>query len=257
MQPTTTAPRRQPQDVARNGPNAVLAEEVPAVWMMYFANDEWNADDDADPEWSKERADRWAAEYAKRGYIFAGPDGRQEPEPDTFNGLWGTLQRIHLVNQEVMDADRLASRFSVHGADDKPSEYVLTFGVDAAIVLPECFEPRIDDPDADPDDPSEAKTPRDTALHEPGAGPPNGSDKENAETLDSAWTAAATDRTRQWLANHGWEVECLLPGTEHDGWYRHCWGRVALYLTRRLESTRNEYAPVFHDGGPAHWPGAG
>ena len=257
LQPTTKAQRRRPEDVARIGLNAVIAEEIPAIWVVYFANDEWNPDDDAEPQWAKQKADRWAAEYAERGYIFSGPDGGQKPEPDEFNGLWGTLQRVHLVNDDVIHADRRAGRFSVHGADDKPSEYVLRFGLEAAIVLPECFEPRINDPDADTDDPSEAETPRDSALQEPGAEPRNGRETANHDTLDNAWTAAAADRTKNWLADHGWEVECLLPGTEHDGWYQHCRGRVALYLARRSESTRNEYAPVFHDGGPAHWPGAG
>ena len=200
-------------------------------------------------------ADAWAEDYARKGYVFSGDDTTREPEPDTFNGLWGPQQRVHLVNQAVLEADRAARRFTVSGTDELPTEYVLTLGHDAAIVLPECFAPRIEDPEADPEDPGSAETPRSSGWGRAGAAIGGGSDEENPERLDGLWTAAAADRALQWLADHGWEVECLLTGTEHDGWYRRCWGRVAFYLARKVEPAGDEYAPVFHKGGPAHWPG--
>ena len=255
------APKRTATDVARTGPNAVLAEEIPEAWMTYFAYDEWDPDDDGDPQWSRAEAARWAARYGERGYAFSGPDDTHERSPDDFNGLWGMLQRVFLTNQQVIDEDRAAGRFSIHGTDEKPSEYVLRAGTEAAVQLPTCFEPRIDNAEAEIHDPETADTSPDAGRGLPGAA--DRPDDAGATALDDAWTEQALDRTLAWLAQHGWRIECMLDGTERDGWYRQRWGRCALYLASRSPQApstpprpvANGYAPLFHDEGPTHWPG--
>ena len=255
------APRRTATDVARTGPNAVLAEEIPEAWMTYFAYDEWNPDDDQDPQWSRAEADRWAARYGERGYAFSGPDDTHERSPDDFNGLWGMLQRVFLTNQHVI------GRRPGRGTLQHPRD-----GREAVRVRPASRHRgrravanllRAEDrqPETEIYDPETAETSPDAGRGLPGAA--DRPDDAGATALDDAWTEQALDRTLAWLAQHGWRIECMLDGTERDGWYRQRWGRCALYLASRSPQApsrpprpvANEYAPVFHDEGPIHWPG--
>ena len=137
------------------------------------------------------------------------------------------------AERTVLDADEEAGRFSVHGSDELPSEYVLTKGADAAVELPTCFEPRIENPEAEIEDPERAESEPEAGFHLPGSGAGWGSRNADCTNLDDTWTEEAADRTLRWLAEHGWRVECLLAGTERDGWYEKRWGRCALYLARR------------------------
>ena len=256
------SPRRKAGDLERSGPNAVVAEDIPEAWATYFAYGEWCPDDDQEERWSREEADRWARRYEEEGYVFSGHDERAERSPDTFNGLWGNLQRVLLANNAVIEADHDTGRFSVQGTDDKPTEYVLARGREAAVLLPECFEARLLDAEAEIEDPRRAEESRDRGAGLPGAGQRQWGQEEDPTELDRLWTEEAADRTVRWLAEHGWRIECVLTATEQDGWYRQAWGRCCLYLASRTEEAepeglgiRNEYAPVMRDGGPAHWPG--
>ena len=229
---TRSTPPRQPRDVRRTGANGVIAEEIPLPWVRLFSYDEWSPDDDADAQWSRDAAQRWAEGLEKEGYVYSGPDVRAEPEPAKFNGLWGTLQRVLLHNQAVSDADEAANRWAVSANDELPSEYVLDKASDLVVQLPENYEARIENPKADVDDAKHAETSWAEARNREGA-PDKIDQQEPPDYIDEAWTNGQCDAVVLWLAAKGWRIECMLTGTEVDGWYNGVYGKCALYLCRR------------------------
>ena len=136
--------------ICRQGPNAIVSDTIPMCWMHFFTNDDDEAfsEDDSDEPWDKEHALSWMRRWKEQGYHYSGP-GNEESEDGVYNGMFGTLQQVFLVNQNVLDEDEANLRYSVSGSDELPSEYMLNKVHHGLVVLPESFEPRLEDMDVD------------------------------------------------------------------------------------------------------------
>ena len=111
------------------------------------------------------------------------------------------------------------------------------------------FEPRIETPENDVDDPKEATVSWSHALDR-SAKDRHGTalsitDEEDPEELAERWDNAECDAAVLWLAGRGWRIECMLDGTERDGWYGRLFGRCGLYLCSRSGNALPASNPVW------------
>ena len=222
--------------VCRQGANAIVTDTIPDCWVHYFSYDDLEAfsDREGDKVWDREHATEWLSRWEAQGYHFSGP-GLGETESGTCNGLFGTLQKVFLVNQKVLDEDESNARFSISGSDELPSEYVMDKLDHAVVVLPDNFEPRLDDRSRDVDEPRGAETPAPAARPEDVGTGARADEEALREAADPEnWTNEACDFAVLYLATRGWEVGPALPGTERDDWFAGHWGPTMYYLARQV-----------------------
>ena len=234
--------------VCRQGPNAIVSDTIPLCWVHYFSNDDQEAlsEMEGDEAWNQQHAMDWLKRWHKQGYHYSGP-GAEEKESGTYNSLFGTLQQVFLVNQQVLDEDQRKCRFSVSGTDNLPSEYVLDKFFEAVVELPENFEPRLQDPRVDVGESRGPETPAPaTSPEQVGDCGPVDEDALREASDPWNWTNEACDFAILYLATRGWKMGPALPGTDKDGWFAGHWGPTMYYLVRKVLPDTPEMNHVVH-----------